>query len=236
MVTVTAGNAFGLNMADLNFSRLYGGSDYNASSKAFVIIYESGFVDTFRGKGFDYNRDGEPISGSVTSFAEHFGAEAIFEVRGLNASAKAIGNAAGTATLKDDYKIIFQALDGNDTVRGGAMGDVLFGYDGNDRLIGQGGPDVLFGGAGADRFIFTSFSQAAANPDALDHIGDFSQKDRDKIDLSGVAGGLQFGVSVAALSDGKTTIVGVDVQGDGTLEMAIEFAGVINFRASDFIL
>src|SRR5262245_2506760 len=39
---------------------------------------------------------------------------------------------------------------GNDTLTGGAGGDLLFGQAGNDTLLGKGGFDFLFGGAGND--------------------------------------------------------------------------------------
>lgn len=39
---------------------------------------------------------------------------------------------------------------GNDTIQGGALGEVFFGETGDDVLAGAGGPDFLFGGDGND--------------------------------------------------------------------------------------
>ena len=43
--------------------------------------------------------------------------------------------------------------DGNDTLIGGQLADILFGESGNDHLTGNGGADNLLGGAGTDRLV-----------------------------------------------------------------------------------
>ena len=58
---------------------------------------------------------------------------------------------------------VLVALDGNDTLRGGAGDDTLHGGNGNDTLAGDGGRDVLHGGAGNDYYIVR---------DALDTIAE----------------------------------------------------------------
>lgn len=75
-----------------------------------------------------------------------------------------------------------------DRLRGTELGELIKGLNGNDKLHGKGGDDILnggrgsddlYGGAGADTFVFTSRG-------GHDNIYDFSHKQGDKIDLSGV--------------------------------------------------
>jgi Ca2+-binding RTX toxin-like protein len=49
--------------------------------------------------------------------------------------------------------ILFLANNGNDTVIGGTLGDLVDGGNGEDLLIGGGGDDSLFGGTGRDTLI-----------------------------------------------------------------------------------
>jgi len=137
---------------------------------------------------------------------------------------------------------------GDDRISGDAGADRLFGGKGDDRLTGGEGRDVLFGGAGADVFIFASrFDFAAA--DAPDLIGDFSQAEGDRIDLSAIdantlKGGMQSftfiggkGFSGAGgelrFRDGQLT---GDVQGDKRPDFVISVGGVDKMTADDFIL
>lgn len=104
---------------------------------------------------------------------------------------------------------------------GGQGNDLLVGNDANNRLDGQGGTDVLTGGAGADTFVF-------ANNGSTDTVTDF-QTGADKIDLSGLSG-----VGAADVSYNATTHqVQVDINHDGTADMFINSANVVN--AGDYI-
>jgi Ca2+-binding RTX toxin-like protein len=84
----------------------------------------------------------------VERFEGGAGADALLLPSGLAAAATLLG--AG----------------GNDTLSGGAAGDVLEGQDGRDLLVGQGGNDTLRGGAGDDTLL------GGAGHDAMDgHAG-----------------------------------------------------------------
>ncbi|NVP58748.1 M10 family metallopeptidase C-terminal domain-containing protein, partial [Mycoplana rhizolycopersici] len=69
---------------------------------------------------------------------------------------------------------------------GGAGKDVLKGNSGDDTLIGGKGADDLYGGKGADTFVFKSLSELASSKARTDTIFDFSQKQKDLIDLTGI--------------------------------------------------
>lgn len=72
---------------------------------------------------------------------------------------------------------------GNDQLVAGRGADLLNGGDGNDRLTGGRGKDTLIGGAGRDIFSFAEGDSGTVRANA-DLIVDFSQSERDLIDLS----------------------------------------------------
>jgi Ca2+-binding RTX toxin-like protein len=151
--------------------------------------------------------------------------------------------------------------DGNDVLRGGGGNeflegngdnDRLFGGAGRDTLTGGQGKDILNGGGGADVFVFDYASHSTAVESGWDVITDFSQSQKDKIDL--------FDLGIAArelVADSYTfiatarfnkqagelryyqkdgdTFVQVDEDGNGRADFAIQFKGLIDFAESDFI-
>lgn len=52
--------------------------------------------------------------------------------------------------LPNGLTVFYDALGGNDSVRGGTAEDTIYGNDGNDAIIGSAGNDLLDGGAGND--------------------------------------------------------------------------------------
>ena len=91
---------------------------------------------------------------------------------------------------------------GADKLTGAAGDDHLSGGKGNDLLKGGTGKDVLVGGAGADEFVFHSVAEAGRGGQR-DVIRDFSHRQGDEIDLSGIdakrRGGRQPGLRVHRL-------------------------------------
>lgn len=136
---------------------------------------------------------------------------------------------------------------GNDKLFGGAGKDVLIGGAGNDRLDGGAGADTLTGGKGADTFVFASAKEAKG-----DSITDFSSKQGDIIDLSGidadtsVAGDQAFTLiddtafsgaagELRVWQAGGNTLVAGDVDGDGSADFRITLEGLHDLGASDFL-
>lgn len=131
----------------------------------------------------------------------------------------------------------------DDTLLGHGGLDILYGGAGNDVLIGGTGPDAMYGQSGADRFVF---APGDGNPDPyyLDGIGDFSQAEGDKIDLSQL-GPLTF-VGNADFTggaqvrydhyDGTGTLIEIDLNGDRVADMNIGLASYPALTAGDFIL
>jgi Ca2+-binding RTX toxin-like protein len=128
--------------------------------------------------------------------------------------------------------------EGADVLIGGAGNDTLLGGDSIDQVTGGLGRDLLGGGAGADRFLFTALSDSTVANSGRDTITDLANAD--VIDLSAIdadsgAAGDQAFVKVAAFSgvagqltlslSGASTVLQVDVNGDGTADMAITLVG-----------
>lgn len=114
----------------------------------------------------------------------------------------------------------------NDTITGSAGGDQLFGNNGNDLLNGGAGNDFLSGGLGADTFAYATGGGA-------DTIGDFSQAQTDKIDLTGVAGVSTLAdIQALATQQGPNTVINF---GNGD-SLTLTNVTLSNLTAVDFIL
>jgi Ca2+-binding RTX toxin-like protein len=157
---------------------------------------------------------------------------------------------------------IIKSMTGNNELYGGADNDILIAGRGNDKLdggrgydelTGGGGQDILTGGAGRDVFIFTQGDTSAVRSRA-DRITDFTQAQRDVIDVSrmdaiigtegvndrftfigsdrfsGNAGELRFAHT------SSSTFVSGDIDGDLTPDFQIELTGVIDLTAANFKL
>ena len=105
--------------------------------------------------------------------------------------------------------------------QGNDVANLLDAGAGNDTLIGGLGNDTLIGGAGNDKFVF-------AKDGSTDTINDFATG-ADKVDLSALST-----VGAANVSYSATTHqVQIDTNGDGTADMFINSAHVVN--AGDYI-
>jgi Ca2+-binding RTX toxin-like protein len=148
---------------------------------------------------------------------------------------------------------------GNDRIDGGNASDYMdgdFGKDrigggaGNDVLVGYAGADRMTGGTGADRFHY--ISRLDSPLDQRDTIVDFKRNDGDKFDLrfvDAIGGGSEvesFGfvgksVFTAAAQlrfeqrDG-TTFVQLNTDADLAAEQEIGITGLIDLKATDFLL
>ncbi|WP_051000114.1 calcium-binding protein [Sinorhizobium fredii] len=153
MVKLTVASNYSFDINDIDFSNLYYGTSYTRSSTLFKVTYSGGTVDEFRGTGFSYDAYGEPVGGTVTSYAMFYGGQRLFLVEGASVAATSIAAAAQTYSIDDDFDVIINALRGNDTLTGGNLADVMMGFGGNDILNGNGGADNLYGYDGNDTII-----------------------------------------------------------------------------------
>jgi Ca2+-binding RTX toxin-like protein len=156
---------------------------------------------------------------------------------------------------QDDTLVSVENLSGsqgNDSLVGDGVANVLQGWNGADVLTAGGGKDTLTGGAGNDRFVYAGTADSAVGANA-DVITDFSHAQADKIELAaidantGVAGNQAFSFIGTALYTGVagqlrtstvgsvTTIAG-DVNGDSVSDFHIQLTGAIALVAGDFVL
>ena len=131
---------------------------------------------------------------------------------------------------------------GADDIQGGNGADQLRGQNGDDTLSGGGGTDTMTGGNGNDIFVFTDAGDTDHGRGNRDVITDFSGSDQ--IDLSGMqvfnfVGTASFSGTEGELryfQGNKRTIIQMDSDGDGLVDMEIQLNGVINLQTEDFIL
>jgi Ca2+-binding RTX toxin-like protein len=140
---------------------------------------------------------------------------------------------------------------GNDRLEGGAGDDNLDGGAGDDILIGGAGKDSLKGGAGKDAFVFAAGDSTLSRSN-MDTISDFKLSHGDTIafNFNFAASDVQLALGKtdlksnydallqAANDSGKKVYVGyaaddkkagyafVDVDGNGSMDMAIKLVGV----------
>lgn len=146
----------------------------------------------------------------------------------------------------------FLGSDFGDVYAGTEFGDILKGRDGDDQFDGGAGADWLKGGLGADlltggdgidTFVFAAAKQSSKNGGGVDTITDFAVGE-DLIDLSGLnkpvdfVGDDKFGGDreVRYVQKEDKTVVVVDKNGDGSADMKIKIASVIDLGESDFVL
>jgi Ca2+-binding RTX toxin-like protein len=204
----------------------------------------------------------ENIIGSKSGSDVLIGDDHANTLYGLNGADKLSGQAgddtlyggAGNDTLDGgaDNDTIYGSF-GNDTLIGGLGVDTLSGDDGNDFLTGGVGADFLTGGPGSDRFIFLAKDFVAIDQNKPDEITDFSQVERDMIDLvlvdanAKVTGDQAFAyIGAASFHNvagelryqqvGGNTYVFGDTNGDGISDFTILVDGLVTLAARDFIL
>ena len=133
-------------------------------------------------------------------------------------------------------------------IDGGIGADTLRGGKGAEIFIGGADADKLYGGAGKDVFRFTWSGDSTGKQ--RDLIGDFSHKQKDRIDLAlldddartklDFIGDDKFSKSEGEVRfqqmKGGVTQVQVDLDGNGKADFAVDVKGHIDFVASDFLL
>jgi len=142
---------------------------------------------------------------------------------------------------------------GNDNLSGGGGHDRILGGAGNDKLTGGLGADDLWGGSGADIFAFSSIKDSVARSSGWDSIFDFSQAQKDRINLSHIdvnttKGGNQafafIGTKAFSQHAGELrytkarsdTHISGDVNGDGIADFRIHLDDPLALLRTDFIL
>ncbi len=181
----------------------------------------------------DYSGLGNGITVNLNSYPQ------VMKAGGAIDSLSSIENIIGT--------------DDADIIRGNSSDNVLEGRQGDDIIYGGGGRDILLGGGGQDTFVYESLSDSTAALSGRDVIQGFNEAQGDLIDLSAIdADTTQDGDQAFTLIDGQftgqagelsiaffadnSTLLMMDVNGDGVADMMITVWGRPDFDASDFVL
>lgn len=173
------------------------------------------------------------------------------QVTGSDGADTIIGSTGGDTYRGGRGVDVLSGGDGYDRLTGDAGADVLNGGSGDDVLTGGGGRDTLTGGRSDDTFVFAT-GDLSSRARTADRITDFSQVDRDRIDLTGfdvdpATDGIQrfrftgaaafTGVAGELRSEiaGRETLVTGDLDGDAAPDVFLRLDGRITLVAADFL-
>jgi serralysin len=196
------------------------------SNRVFMTVWDGGGNDTYDLSNYAgaVTIDLRPGEWTVTSKVQ---------LANLGNGFFARGNLANSLLVNGDVRSLIE------NARGGAGNDVLIGNQAANLLDGGRGADQLTGGAGADTFLFRA---GDSGPGARDVISDFVSG-QDKISFEGFAalnfiGTAQFSGKANELrfwSEGPSTFLGADLDGDGDSDFLLELSGVVKLSSSDFV-
>ncbi|WP_417208456.1 M10 family metallopeptidase C-terminal domain-containing protein [Antarctobacter sp.] len=156
------------------------------------------------------------------------------------------GTNLGNVLTGNDGDDTIYGYGGADLLEGGDGTDVIRGGTGNDTISGGHDLDYLSGEADADVFVFNSVDDAGIGA-LRDQILDF-ESGVDVIDVSAMAAGAFDFLGTAAFAPSGnaelrlfetpsgSTIVQLDVDGNGAIDAEIRVAGVTGLTVSDFVL
>lgn len=249
-------------MDSLTFHPVYKGEVLKNSASAYIVENKFGDVMICKGSGFKYDKNGLFTAGTITSFTLITSANQPFYAENVKISAKQFGLAIKSASTEDDQALMLKALSGNDSVSGSEDGDVLYAAAGDDVIEGNGGNDYiyagpgadhLYGGYGKDSFGFNDISQSGTTAKTRDTIFDFSQSEKDRINLSYIDANTKTSkndsfsfIGTKAFSgkagelryEKKTsdTYIYADVNGDKKADFSIHLDDAVKLVKGDFFL
>lgn len=118
-----------------------------------VRLKDSNTVEVFRGEGFQYDDNGDVISGIVFQYSVFVSNFLVLDVT----SYSGVSAPFVYRTIIDGrYGDLFsKVLEGDDTIFGSSLDDYLWGYSGNDTFFGYGGNDTINGGPGLDISVYS---------------------------------------------------------------------------------
>jgi hypothetical protein len=257
LMTTLRSGPNGLDMTqDIDFSDFPDATPTSANQGK-VVFNDSGFDVTVNGEGFTYGGPNEfPADGLIHGVRVAFAGTPIVSITRANLDVSDMRDAIAAnhpelilaALFGGDDNIIggldgpnnLFALSGNDTLTGGSANDTLDGGSGIDRLFGGRGQDRLIGGTGDDTYRFGStLDSRRVAPDVIIGITNTDTIDLRAIDANINKDGNQAFTIVDHFSHkaGEMTLtydpvsyftkIAMDVNGDGTADMAIMLDGTV---------
>jgi serralysin len=194
MATITVFNGYEYSLAKLNANNLLNGSYYQGGPNYYLVEYDGGAKDYFRGFGFTYDANITPLTGTVTDYIQGWFYTPLLMISNVAVPAVSIVNAAFTASTIDDQALYRAVLQGNDIITGDTADDTIEGFEGADTLAGGEGRDTLFGGDGNDALI------GGAGADVLNGGGGI-----DTVNYAGSTAAVAVNLATGAASGGDAT-------------------------------
>ena len=203
-----------------------GNDIFNLGSQDTILLASSadnGGNDTFHGNGAATHRIIAEDDGTAIGLSGSYGGSDSVDVidGGGHAGVIIVGSNAAHNTwdFSGTELIGIAEIRGgdntaSDTITGSDGADTILGLGASDRLGGGEGNDTLWGGLGADAFVFAD--TGAAN---LDHVGDYSFAQADRVVVTDVLAGFGAGDAIA---DFVRLVAGA---GDTTVEVDSDGAG-----------
>ncbi|MDQ0462810.1 Ca2+-binding RTX toxin-like protein [Caulobacter ginsengisoli] len=173
---------------------------------------------------------------------------------GANLETLQLQGAADLSGTGNDLANNLAGNEGANILNGGGGGDTLGGGAGADTLIGGTGNDTLTGGLGADTFVIQAASVGSSRLKTVietDNITDYGLGD--KLDLSAIDADLAASgdqafhltgaftkhageMTLAYTSANNTTLLKLDVDGDGIADYQMRITGDVHLASGGWIL
>ena len=217
---------------------LYGGSGADE-------LYGNEGVDLLRGDAGNDRLSGGDADDMIyggTGDDDIFGGDGEDTIYGGSGNDEAWGGAGNDLVYGGGSDDRLRGDDGHDVIEGGTGDDWLHGGEGRDVLIGGGGADHLVGwddDNARDTFVF-NVGDSGTRRATADLVEGF-ESGRDKIDLTDF-GGLTWINDEIFSGEGAGEVrydgtwLRIDADGDGSMDMAIEFRYVNDLDLGDFVL
>lgn len=155
MATFTVNTASGLDMLSIDIFDLFDYANETRAATSYRVFDDAANFSRFIGTGLTYGAapfpDTDLTGGNITSITRTVGAALQYTFGSITAL-----TAVELQTFRDtddSLGLIREILSGDDTIKGSAAIDVLFGVSGNDRIDGGLGADTMVGGLGNDTYV-----------------------------------------------------------------------------------
>ncbi|MBA4791444.1 MAG: DUF4114 domain-containing protein [Rhizobiales bacterium] len=183
----------------------------SATGKIFSTVWTEGALTTYDLSNFNEDQVNDLRAGHWLTFSQAQLADLNNAAPQGTAEFQAQGNIYNALLYEGDTRSLISNLitgDGNDTITGNELGNILTANGGNDSIFGGGGNDTISGGAGADIVTFGTGTNVLRDLSA-DLNGDIVMdlNANNSVDILGVlAGRTDFGFVVT----NESTVVSID--------------------------
>jgi Ca2+-binding RTX toxin-like protein len=151
MATLSGGQTIPINFNTLQVDEF--DYDFSRTSSSSAKYFDNPRNYTlFQGSDLTFDTSSVPTGGTFTSVKTVLDARVALAITGFEISATTFYD---LASQNNTQGLLSLVLNGDDTLNGTPLADVLSGFAGDDILKGAGGKDLLDGGTGRDTALYT---------------------------------------------------------------------------------